>query len=158
GANDARARGGGATGIGAINDDHLTARAREGGGRAGPQNSCSDPDDLHCPSTLPLGGTPPTPMRQAVLGRPRSRLSRMALARPNPTTPAARAVARLASLILWLALLVEGVDAFLAILGANGAVVGFDFEGIAGRAIEIDGPVEGLLGLAHRNRCMARDP
>src|SRR5262249_60446248 len=66
-------------------------------------------------------------------------------------------ITALAALVPWLALLIEGIDAFLAILGADGAVVGFDLKGIARSAVEIGGPIDGLLGLAHRNWCIVGD-
>src|SRR5579872_1793502 len=64
---------------------------------------------------------------------------------------------RSSPLELRLALLVEGSDAFLAILGADHAVIGLDLEAEGGAQVHLRAVNDGLLRLAHRDRRVGGD-
>src|SRR5581483_2796658 len=79
-----------------------------------------------------------------------------AMARNRMTTPpqetGGRSLRRSAALEIRLSLLVEGADAFPAIVGIDEPVVSLDLEAIAGQQIGLQAVVDRFLNLPHGKR------
>src|SRR5690349_17768216 len=84
--------------------------------------------------------------RMSSLYIPRSRLSAFASAGRNSAAAEGR-----------LAALVEGADAFATVFGRNQTIIGLDLEGKSVRQRHLQAAMDGLLGLAHRQRTVGRD-